>query len=151
MHSFVVTGRTRQLRGNNLVPIVFEISCELPDKYVRIDEFPAQDQDPTTSGFNGDDLIQVPPPPPAPPAQGSASPAGGGGPTAAQRRVIALKQDFARLTLGMFAASFPSYPLTFKYLAEGRGARRQGRHSRRGRSGELSPRGSSCSATRICR
>jgi hypothetical protein len=28
-------------------------------------------------------------------------------------RVMALKQDFARLTLGMFAASFSSYPLTF--------------------------------------
>ncbi len=34
---------------------------------------------------------------------------------AAQRksRVITLKQDFTRLTLGMFAASFTSYPLTF--------------------------------------
>jgi hypothetical protein len=102
VQSFVATGRTRQVRGNNLVPIVFEISCELPDKYVRVDEFPAQDQDPTTSGFNGSELIQVPPP---------VNPA--------QRRVVALKQDFARLTLGMFAASFPSYPLTFKYLAEG--------------------------------
>ena len=28
-------------------------------------------------------------------------------------RVGTLKQDFARLTLGMFATSFPSYPLTF--------------------------------------
>jgi len=125
VQSFVATGRTRQVRGNNLVPIVFEISCELPDKYVRIDEFPAQDQDPTTSGFNGNDLIQVPPPPPpSPAAQASASQGRGGGPPAAgpspaQRRVITLKQDFARLTLGMFAASFPGYPLTFKYAAEG--------------------------------
>src|SRR5215831_7719225 len=45
--TFVATGRTRQLRGNNLVPIEFEIDCELPDKYVRKDEFPAQDQDVT--------------------------------------------------------------------------------------------------------
>jgi hypothetical protein len=36
---------------------------------------------------------------------------------AAQRktRVTAIKQDFVRLTLGMFAQSFSSYPLTFKY------------------------------------
>jgi hypothetical protein len=111
VQSFVATGRTRQVRGNNLVPIVFEISCELPDKYVRIDEFPAQDQDPTTSGFNGNNLIQVPAPA-APPSPAS-------GPSPAQRRVITLKQDFARLTLGMFAASFPGYPLTFTYAAEG--------------------------------
>jgi len=30
-----------------------------------------------------------------------------------------VKQDFIRLTLGMFATSFPSYPLTFTYAAEG--------------------------------
>ena len=41
--SFVVTGRTRQVRGDNLVPIEFEIQAELPDKYSRRDEFPAQD------------------------------------------------------------------------------------------------------------
>jgi len=33
--------------------------------------------------------------------------------------IVAIKQDFARLMLGMFAASFPSYPLTFKYGAVG--------------------------------
>jgi len=127
VQSFVATGRTRQVRGNNLVLIEFEISCELPGKFVRVDEFPAQDQDPTTAGFNGNDLIQAPPPAPAPSAQASASQgrggdgAGRGGlpPNPAMRRVMTLKQDFARLTLGMFAASFPSYPLTFKYLAEG--------------------------------
>src|SRR6478735_1871258 len=36
--SFVATGRTRQVRGDNLVPIEFEIAVELPDKYVRKDE-----------------------------------------------------------------------------------------------------------------
>src|SRR6266513_2724310 len=62
--TFVATGRTRQVRGNNLVPIEFEITCELPDKFVRIDEFPAQDIDQTRLGFKGDDLIQFPAPPP---------------------------------------------------------------------------------------
>jgi hypothetical protein len=137
--TFIVTGRTRQVRGNNLVPIEFEISCELPDKFVRIDEFPAQDTDPTTSGFNGDLLIQFPPPPPgrgpgraggapAPAGRGPGPPppegARGAGPTGpplspAAQRTLAVKQDFARLTLGMFAGSFSSYPLTFRYAGEG--------------------------------
>jgi len=33
--------------------------------------------------------------------------------------IAAVKQDFARLMLGMFAASFSSFPLTFKYVAIG--------------------------------
>ena len=105
--TFVATGRTRQLRGNNLVPIEFEINCELPDKYVRKDEFPAQDTDVTVSGFRGDALILGPQPP-----------GGRGGPPPAQR-LMTVKQDFARLMLGAFATSFPGYPLTFKYAAEG--------------------------------
>src|SRR5471032_2423879 len=77
--TFVATGRTQQVRGDNLVPIEFEISCALPDKYIRRDEIPAQESGPTTIGFNGDDLIQLPPaaapaaraggPPPPTPAQ----------------------------------------------------------------------------------
>ena len=62
--TFVATGRTRQLCGNNLVPIEFEINCELPDRFVRKDEIPAQDTDVTVSGFTGDTLIQFPPPGP---------------------------------------------------------------------------------------
>ena len=103
--TFVATGRTRQLRGNNLVPIEFEINCELPDKFVRRDEIPAQDTAPSVTGFRGNDLIQVP---------ATANPA-----NPAEQRVIAIKQDFARLMTGVFAGSFPSYPLTFTYAAEG--------------------------------
>jgi len=191
--TFVATGRTRQVRGNNLVPIEFEIACELPDKYVRRDEIPAQESGPTSTGFNGDAVIQIPRPPEPPPqalkppvgsasapanakppspgagaAATAASPAKGGppsptagaagaanapakgappppgagaaaqppaapgafvslsappssalgGPPVAppdprQARVASIKQDFVRLTLGMFATSFSSYPLTF--------------------------------------
>ena len=142
--TFVATGRTRQIRGNNLVPIEFEINCELPDKFVRKDEIPAQDTDPSTTGFKGDELIQFPAPPAGPDRAGGAGPGGragnapppnagrGDGPppaegrgrggpalTPAQQRVATIKQDFVRLTLGIFAASFPSYPLTFKYAAQG--------------------------------
>src|ERR1043165_9749971 len=65
--SVLATGRTRQVRGDNLVPIEFEIAMELPDRYVRKDEIPAQESGPTSSGFNGDGLIQLPAPPPPPP------------------------------------------------------------------------------------
>jgi hypothetical protein len=144
--SFVARGRTRQVRGNNLVPIEFETACELPDRYVRRDEIPAQESGPTSTGFNGDSLIQLPPPPEPPPQ--AAKPAGpastaataatappGGLPATAtagrlvapsgsavpmaippdprRARVVSIKQDFVKLTLGMFATSFASYPLTF--------------------------------------
>jgi hypothetical protein len=148
--TLVASGRTRRVRGNNLVPIEFEMFLELPDKYVRVDEFPAEDTDPTSSGFNGDALIQIPPPSSAPgPGRGpgasgppGAGPGGlpaaapGGAPGAAQpgppgasspggrgpapdprrARVASIKQDYARLALGLFASS-PSYPLAFSYTA----------------------------------
>src|SRR2546428_12186463 len=60
--TLVAPGRTRQVRGENLVPIEFEIAIELPDKYVRKDEIPAQESEPTTVGFSGEDLIQFPVP-----------------------------------------------------------------------------------------
>jgi hypothetical protein len=137
--SFTVTGRTRRLQGNNLLPIEFEINCELPDKYVRKDEVPVQENDPTSRGFNGDKLIQIPPPagPPAaaaragapPPAAagaaamrgapGAARPGGPPMPMAPPSPTTAVKQDFARLTLGMFGRSFEAYPLTFTYAGQG--------------------------------
>jgi len=50
----VANGRTQQVRGDNLVPIEFEIDVELPDKYVRRDEIPAQESGSSTSGFSGE-------------------------------------------------------------------------------------------------
>ena len=179
--TIVATGRTKRVRGDNLVPIEFELFLELPDKFVRVDEFPAEDADPTSSGFNGEALIQIPQPPAAPagpgrgmppggpgapppdgaaapsapgraapapgapagppaaapPAPGSAPPAPGSAAGAAaapggrgmpgpgrgvppmdprRARLATVKQDFARLALGLFAAS-PAYPLTFSYAA----------------------------------
>src|ERR671912_690239 len=99
--TFIATGRTRQVRGENLVPIEFEIQAELPDKYSRHDEFPAQDAGPVTSGFAGDALVLIPRPVPPPPRPGAPPP-----PPAAQEamlraRLNGAKQDFARLLLGM--------------------------------------------------
>ena len=56
--SFTATGRTRQVRGDNLVPIEFELFVELPDKYLRKDEVPAQESGPTATGFNGEELVR---------------------------------------------------------------------------------------------
>ena len=166
LKTLVASGRTRRVRGNNLVPIEFEILIELPAKYVRVDEFPAEDADPTSAGFNGDALIQIPPPPAAPaglpgagpgrpgdagrgagppppgapPPSGATPPAGmpppggvppglmppgaagarpgGRGPAMDPRRARLnnVKQDYARLALGLFAAS-SAYPLTFSWAA----------------------------------
>ena len=143
----VASGHTRQLQGDNLVPIEFEINIELPDKYVRTDEIPARESGPNSRGFNGDGLIQsgdAPgagprrggPPPSAPPAPGGATggkptegattglpagaPGGAGGAKAGPppNPTIPIKQDFARLTLGMFATSFSSYPLSFGHAGQ---------------------------------
>jgi hypothetical protein len=123
--TIVATGRTRQVQGDNLVPIEFEINIELPDKYVRTDEIPARESGPTTRGFNGTELIQFPeagPPRGGGPAPANAPPRGEGPAPAAGRAggppadpTAQLKQDFTRLTLGMFATSFSTYPLTFSY------------------------------------
>jgi hypothetical protein len=116
--TFIATGRTRQVRGDNLVPIEFEIQTELPDRYSRRDEIPAQDTGPTTNGFNGDRLIQLPKPLPPPPRAGGPAPPPEVQEAALRARVGTVKQDFARLMLGMFASSYSSFPLTFTYLAQ---------------------------------
>src|SRR5579859_4452738 len=121
--TFTAAGRTKQVRGENLVPIEFEIFVELPDKYVRKDEVPAQETGVTAAGFNGDDLLQDPPAPSPPPMSTPPAGAPAGAPAGPPRnpsaaRVATLKQDFARLTLGMFATSFTGYPLTFTYVGE---------------------------------
>lgn len=148
--TIVTSGHTRQLQGDNLVPILFEINIELPDKYVRTDEIPTRESGPNSRGFNGDGLIQVGdapgpggrrgglPPPASAAAAASASassagadktgtPAPGGGAAGEPARgpagpppnpTMPVKQDFARLMLGMFATSFSSYPLSFGHAGQ---------------------------------
>jgi len=119
VRTLIVNGRTRQIRGDNLVPIEFEIQVELPDKYARRDEFPAQDAGPATAGFNGDRLIQIPPAaPPVARAGGPPLPSAAQQEAAIRARVATAKQDFARLMVGLFASSYASFPLTFDYVAQ---------------------------------
>lgn len=115
VRNFVATGRTRRVSGENLVPIEFEIDVELPDKYVRKDEIPAQETAPSSNGFHGDALVQIPPPAP-PPVAASVPARPAANPNLA--RILFNKQEFGRLTLGMFAASFTAYPLTFVYVGQ---------------------------------
>ncbi len=123
--TLVATGRTRQVQGDALVPIEFEIDIELPDKYARTDEIPARESGPTTRGFNGADLIQFPVAAAAAGAGPATRPAETSGPPPSPGRAggppsdptTPLKQDFVRLTLGMFATTFSSDPLTFSYAS----------------------------------
>jgi hypothetical protein len=123
--TLTATGRTRQVRGDSLVPIEFEIAMELPDKYMRRDEVPAQESGPTTVGINGDELLQFPvPTTPTMPARAGGPPAPTPEQTSAMAtaartaRLAGVRQDFARLTLGMFGASYGNYPLTFTYAGK---------------------------------
>jgi hypothetical protein len=116
--SFIATGRTRQVRGENLIPIEFEIQAELPDKYSRRDEFPAQDAGPTTAGFVGDALVLIPRPVPPPPRPGMPAPPPGAMEAQLRARMMQAKQDFARMLLGMFAGSTPAFPVTYTYVGQ---------------------------------
>jgi hypothetical protein len=129
--TLVITGRTRQVQGDNLVPIEFEIACELPDKCIRRDEVPARDTGPTTIGFNGAELIQLPVPqvgpgrggpPGPPPGTREGGPPGRGTPPSPEAlraaRLATVRQDFTRLFLGMFAAPPAGVDLTFARAGE---------------------------------
>ena len=116
--TFIATGRTRQVRGENLVPIEFEIQAEMPDKYSRRDEFPAQDAGPVTAGFVGDALVLIPRPVPPPPRPGAPAPPPQAMEMQLRQRMMQAKQDFARLMLGMFAGSTPAFPVTFTYAGQ---------------------------------
>ena len=141
IQSILVTGRTQRVRGNNLVPIEFEMAIEVPDKFVRKDEVPAEESGPTATGFAGDELIQVGAPAGRGAAAGraagpapAAGPGGPGAPAGAGRaatppspeqiaaqnraRVIAARQDFTRLSLGLLLNSLPVYPVTFAFAAQ---------------------------------
>jgi hypothetical protein len=127
--TLTVSGRTRQLRGENLIPIEFESQFEFPDRYVRQEEVPARGSGPALQGFNGRDSIQplgpqrgaggrgVPPPGAPPPGAAAGAPPPGAagrarGPAPGDP-VTTMKQDVVRLLLGLFASSREVLPVTY--------------------------------------
>ena len=129
-----VNGRSAKVNGESTAPATdFEIAMELPDKYMK-KEVVATIGTSTiarTTGFNGDGLIEAMDTPPSLGGGGlvmrfggPGGPAPGAQPTpeqAAAMRKNALQsahEEFARLTLGMFATSFPAFPIEFSYAGQ---------------------------------
>jgi hypothetical protein len=88
----------------------FDLACELPDKFVRTEDSPVRgqlDHEITVLGFNDGKLIYQPNLPDVnrPRAQQTEA--------QLQARLLTAKQDFAQVTLGLFATSFSGAPLTF--------------------------------------
>jgi hypothetical protein len=127
-----VVGRTTRTRPDGTSSeSEFELSIELPDKYMRRDVLAAMG--PTSvyrnTGFNGDGLINLTDVPPSLSAGGNirVSMIGPGsappGVTLTpeqkadldKRTIAGFKQEFTRLSLGMFISSFKAYPIQFKY------------------------------------
>jgi hypothetical protein len=126
--SLTVSGRSTRVTGDSsAAPTDFEMAMLLPDKYMKKEVVAVMGTNTLsrTSGFNGGELIEAMD---APPGMGSGgmvirmagAPGAMGTPQTPEqeqemRRItlLANRQEFARLTLGMFAASFKAYPLTF--------------------------------------
>ena len=119
--TIVATGRTRQVRGDNLVPIEFEIA------YRAARQVRPQGRD-SRAGKRTDDsrasaartLLQVSGAFAAAGARRRPAAADGGTGGRGRRGCVSatVKQDFARLMLGMFAGSSPALPLTFSYVGK---------------------------------
>lgn len=124
------TGRTTRTRPDGTASEQeFELSLQLPDKYMKRDVL--MSMGPTSiyrnSGFNGDGLINLTDTPPSLASGGGVRMVmmgPGSAPAGAKltpeetaelnrKQLVSTKQDFARMTLGMFAQSFPVYPLQF--------------------------------------
>jgi hypothetical protein len=131
--SLTATGHNAQANGQTSVSRDFEMALVTPDKFMRKDTIGVMNGTPITrtSGFNGDGLVETLDTPPmgggvflfksAGPGGVTSIGPGGGAHTPEQLAeihkagVLAAKQDFARLALGMFATSFEAFPLQFTY------------------------------------
>ena len=129
------SGRLTKVNGDtSAAPTDFEMAIELPDKFMKKEVLAMLGTNPIThtSGFNGDSLISATDTPPSPAGARIVMQFGPGGgmpgvsPTPEQEEamrkseLLAAREEFARLTLGMFATSFSVFPVEFSYagLAE---------------------------------
>lgn len=125
--SLSVSGRSTRVTGDSSsAPTDFEMAMVLPDKYMKKEVVAILGTNTLsrTSGFSGGELIDAMD---APPGMGSGGmvfrmggPGGVGGQQTPEQQeevrrntLLANRQEFARLTLGMLGASFKGYPLTF--------------------------------------
>ena len=126
-----IQGRSTRSMGDRTTTNDFELAIELPDKFVKKEVIAVVGTSniARTSGFNGDGLIEVVD---TPPSMGGGmfitrmSGAAPGGMQATpeqieiQRKALLAsnKREFARLALGMFAASSSVFPVQFTYAGE---------------------------------
>ena len=132
--TLTIEGRTlRTNQAGATVENEFEMAFEFPDKFMRKDVVAPMGNMSVyrTSGFNGDGIINEIDTPPQLAGGGHimvrfATAGGPGGPggqphtpeqqEAARKNMLQnTKRDYARMILGMFAASPAAYPLTFTY------------------------------------
>ncbi len=137
--SLSAVGRSQRTRPDGTTSEnAFELLMELPDKFMKRDVVMAMGSTSIyrMSGFNGEGLINEVDAPPQLSAGGGMmirmAPGGGGASGAAatpeqaaennKRMLTANKQEFARIALGMFANSYPSYPMHFTYAGQAEAA-----------------------------
>ena len=137
--TLAMTGRTLRTAPSGLtMEGDFEATIALPDKFVRRDMVANLGNMSIyrMSGFNGDGVINEMDQPPQLAGGGNIiihqrvgsggtfTSSGGAPPTPEEQEairkatIVTAKQDFTRLTLGIFAGSFPSYPLTMTYAGQ---------------------------------
>lgn len=126
------TGTSTKVNGDTSgAPGDYELAFELPDKFVKKEVVATIGQNviSRTSGFNGEGVIEATDTPASFPGQvfvrlGPGGAAPGVQPTPEQAEAMrksalaAAHEEFARFTLGMFATSFPAFPIEFSYAGE---------------------------------
>jgi hypothetical protein len=129
--SLTASGRSTRLTTNGATPNDFDMAMELPDKYVKKETLAMINGSAIarTSGFNGSNVIEAIDTPPQMGGAmvimrgpGQAPPGVTLTPeqqeTMKKQALLANKQEFARLALGMFASAYDGYALTFSYAGQ---------------------------------
>ena len=131
--TLTATGRSTKVNGDTSMPATdYEVAIALPDKFMQrqVVAVVGPTSITRTSGFNGDAVIETTDMPPALGGGafvmkfGPGAPPPGVTPTPDQLEAMhrsalaAAREEFAQLTLGMFATSFEVFPLEFSYAGQ---------------------------------
>ena len=130
--TIAATGTSTKVNGDTSgAPGDYELAIELPDKFMKKEVVATIGQNAIarTSGFNGEGVIDATDTPPSFPGQvfvrlGPGGATAGGQVTPEQAEAMrksalaAAHEEFARFTLGVFATSFPAFPLEFTYAGQ---------------------------------